>query len=83
MPRKEAASRRHTPSRIVLARKRRMLLTWELADALGMNRRRLHDLEKGRAVATEAEIAALAERLRFPAGFFYGPHIEEPTWSSI
>jgi hypothetical protein len=43
----------------------------------------MNDLEKGRAVATDGEIAAVADLLRFPVGFFYRPHIDLPTWHTL
>jgi len=69
---------RHTPSRLTVARMRRGLKGWQVADALEMRRERWNDLEKGRATATRVEIDKVAALLRFPAPFFYRPHIELP-----
>ena len=74
---------RATPSRFVIARMRRELLTWQVADALAMSRQRLNDIEKGRCCATVKEVRRIAEYLRFPPPFFYRPHLELPTWSTL
>lgn len=83
MPKPPTRQTRATPSRFVVARMRRGLLTWQLADALDMSRSRLNDIEKGRCCATKREVNRIAERLRFPSGFFYRPHLELPQWSTL
>jgi transcriptional regulator with XRE-family HTH domain len=72
-------AKRSTPSRFVLARMRRGLRPWQVADALGLSRRRVLDIEHGRVVARDEEIEAIAEFLRFPTGFFFRPHIDLPV----
>jgi transcriptional regulator with XRE-family HTH domain len=73
---------KHTPSRVTIARMRRELRTWQVADAAGLSRRRMWDIERGRTAATDHEINAIADVLRFPTQFFYRPHLELPTWIS-
>ncbi len=74
---------RATPSRFVIARMRRGLLTWQVADALGMKRERLHDIEKGRCCATKREVTRISDHLRFKPLWFYRPHLELPRWTTL
>jgi transcriptional regulator with XRE-family HTH domain len=62
---------------------RRGLLTWQLADAMNISRKRMNDIEKGRTVATEAEVLAISEYLRFPIAWFFRPHVDIPTLEQI
>jgi len=68
-----------TPSRFVLARMRRGLQCWQVADALRISRRKMNDIEKGRTDAKPSEVEAIAEYLRFPVRFFSRPHIDIPS----
>jgi transcriptional regulator with XRE-family HTH domain len=67
-----------TPTRFVLARMRRGLATWQVADACGITRRRMSDIERGRVLPRDEEVARVADHLRFPGGFFFRPHIDIP-----
>lgn len=71
--------RHPTPSRLVLARMRRGLLGWQVADQINVTRRRWSLIERGAATPTNKEMAAAANLLRFPVEFFYRPHIDIPT----
>jgi len=75
----EQVARLTTPSRFQLARMRRGMKGWQVADAACITRRRWSDIERGLTSASESEVAKVAEILRFPAGFFYRPHCEIPT----
>ena len=55
---------RTTPSRFVVARMRRGLQCWQVADALDFSRRRMWAIEHGRALATDDEVEAIMERQR-------------------
>lgn len=68
-----------TPSRFVLARMRRGLRPWQVADAVGLSRRRVYDIEHGRTNPRRDEVELVAEFLRFPVAFFARPHIEPAT----
>ena len=74
---------RTTPSRFVVARMRRGLQCWQVADALDFSRRRMWAIEHGRALATDDEVEAIAELLRFPVPFFGRPHIDIPRLCDI
>lgn len=65
------------------ARMRRGLLTWQVADAIDMSRERLNDIEKGRCCPTKREVARIGHHLRFPDAFFYRPHLELPSWTTL
>ncbi|MDQ3818773.1 MAG: helix-turn-helix domain-containing protein, partial [Acidobacteriota bacterium] len=61
------------PSRLGLARKRRGLLQAALADATGLSLRSLGYYDSGDVEPSEEAAQSLAEALRFPVEFFYGP----------
>lgn len=65
------------PSRLVLARKRRGLSKTALAEAANISFRSVRYYESGEVVPSEETILALAEVLKFPVPFFYGPDVEE------
>lgn len=79
----EKLGAKSTPSRFVLARMRRGLKTWQVADATGISRRRMSDIERGRVLPNADEVDVVADCLRFPTRFFYRPHLEMPTWSTL
>lgn len=69
----------HTPSRIVLARKRRALTQKELADAIGMSPRSVIAYEKGEQELSQSAAYSISLFLNFPIDFFYlkeSPSIE-------
>lgn len=65
--------------RLGLARRRRGLSKKALAETLGIHPRTALRWEDGDRLPTEAEAARIAEALRFPFGFFFGPDVDEPT----
>ncbi len=65
------------PSRLVLARKRRGLSKTALAEAANISFRSVRYYESGEVVPSGETILALAEVLKFPVPFFYGPDVEE------
>ena len=65
------------PLRLTLARKRRGLNKVTLARLAGIAAKSLSNYESGRASPPPATLAAFADVLRFPAGFFYLPDPEE------
>jgi Zn-dependent peptidase ImmA (M78 family)/DNA-binding XRE family transcriptional regulator len=67
------------PSRIQVARKRRGLTKVAVARLAGIATRTLYDWESGLATPTDSMLAVLADRLRFPAEFFYRADLELPT----
>jgi Zn-dependent peptidase ImmA (M78 family) len=71
-----------TPSRLILARRRRGLTISVLAARIGLSTRRLSAFEHGDAVPTEATLAALALALDFPRSAFSAPDVEMPTSES-
>jgi len=64
-------------SRLVLARKRRGLSKKDLADAANIAQRTLAYYETGERVPADDIIQSLANALKFPLTFFYGPDIQE------
>ncbi|MFD9964896.1 helix-turn-helix domain-containing protein [Amycolatopsis sp. NPDC058986] len=58
-----------TPQRLVLARHRRGLTTFALADACGMTTPQLADLERGHRAPTMRQAAVLAQVLHVPPAF--------------
>ena len=66
------------PARLDLARRRRGLTKTALAKTTGLSTRRLRDYDAGIRAPTLATVADLANVLRFPTEFFYGPTLEEP-----
>jgi Zn-dependent peptidase ImmA (M78 family)/DNA-binding XRE family transcriptional regulator len=67
-----------TPSRLVLARKRRGVTKKELADRAGISTRILTSYESDEKRPSASTLARLAEVLDFQIGFFVGPDLEEP-----
>ena len=65
------------PTRLTLARRRRMLMKNRLAEMVGLTPRSITAYESGEAEPTSASIDALAAALRFPAEFFFRPEVEE------
>lgn len=68
-----------TPSRLVLARKRRGLTISALAERVGLSTRRLGAFENGEATPPDGTVAALSLALEFPRSFFSGPELHFPT----
>ncbi|MCS7482714.1 helix-turn-helix domain-containing protein [Umezawaea endophytica] len=62
-----------TPSRLVLARKRRGLTAAEVARAVGVSASSIGDYEHGRRRPAAGKTAALAEALGFPVEFLEAP----------
>ncbi len=62
-----------TPSRLVLARKRRGLTAADVARAVGVSASSIGDYEHGRRRPAAARTAALARALGFPAEFLEAP----------
>lgn len=69
--------------RFVMARKRRGANLWNVADACQIARRRYWGIERGHQQPTEAELARIADWLRFPARFFFRPPIHVPTIDEV
>jgi Zn-dependent peptidase ImmA (M78 family)/transcriptional regulator with XRE-family HTH domain len=65
-----------TSSRITLARLRRGLHVSGLARTLGVARQTVAAWETGEQIPSETHLAALADVLSFPVGFFFGAEIE-------
>src|SRR5690349_5527353 len=68
---------RFNPSRLILARKRRGLSQTALSSACDISLRSFGYYESGEVEPSEDHVQALAEVLKFPASFFYGPDLEE------
>lgn len=66
------------PSRLTVARKRRGMNMTRLATLLGVDLRSVSAYEKGEFDPDPERISKLAEILRFPSRFFFGPDLEEP-----
>jgi Zn-dependent peptidase ImmA (M78 family)/DNA-binding XRE family transcriptional regulator len=64
------------PSRLEIARKRRLMTKIRLAEASGISTRSLYTYEKGEDTPTLETQKALARALTFPLEFFYGPDVE-------
>jgi Zn-dependent peptidase ImmA (M78 family)/transcriptional regulator with XRE-family HTH domain len=58
------------PNRLILARHRRELTAAGLAQAAGISARMVSMYENGHAVPSQDTVRAMADVLRFPAGFF-------------
>ncbi len=72
-----------TPSRLVLARKRRGLTKKELATRAGLSVRILTSYEAGEKVPSLLSLRKIAQVLAFPIGFFSGRDLEEPpVWGA-
>jgi len=67
------------PSRLTLARKRRGLTMTKLAVAVGVDPRSISGYEKGEFGPDDDRLSRLAKVLRFPAQFFFGDDLDEPT----
>lgn len=67
------------PSRLTLARRRRGLTKAKLALALGLDARSVSAYEAGEFAPDAPRLERLGEVLRFPASFFLGDDLEEPT----
>jgi Zn-dependent peptidase ImmA (M78 family)/DNA-binding XRE family transcriptional regulator len=67
------------PSRLTLARRRRGLTKAKLALALGLDARSISAYEAGEFAPDPPRIQSIGEVLRFPAAFFLGDDLEEPT----
>lgn len=67
------------PSRLTLARRRRGLKKSQLAMALGLDARTVSAYEAGEFAPDTPRLERMGEVLRFPAAFFLGEELEEPT----
>lgn len=70
---------RITPSRLVVARRRRQLTKAALAQRAGLSSRALYVYESGRGWPTLDSLSAIAEATRFPIPFFYRSELAEPS----
>ena len=66
-----------TPSRLMLARKRRGLSHVKLAQITGISSRSLSAYENGKQQPLKETIEVLARALDFPVGFFYAEEVDE------
>lgn len=73
---------RISPSRLSIARRRRLLTKAALAQRAGLSSRALHLYETGRGQPTAASLAAIAEVTKFPVPFFSRPDMAEPSIDS-
>lgn len=64
------------PSRLSIARKRRLLNKKGFADLVGVTAHTIVRCEQGDTEPTEENVAKFSEVLGFPVGFFYGPDLE-------
>lgn len=67
-----------SPSRLVLARKRRGITKKDLAAAIGISRRILIAYEQGEKQPSNLTLQKLADVLDFPAAFFLASELDEP-----
>jgi Zn-dependent peptidase ImmA (M78 family)/DNA-binding XRE family transcriptional regulator len=65
-----------TPERLVVARERRGLSRTGLATAAGVAERSIRNYEAGEDEPREASLKSLADALRVPTEFFFGPPLE-------
>jgi Zn-dependent peptidase ImmA (M78 family)/DNA-binding XRE family transcriptional regulator len=72
-----------TPSRLVVARKRRRMTLAQLAVASGVSVRSITAFENGHKQPGSDTMDALAEALSFPRGFFEGAPIDEIPLGSV
>ncbi|WP_083935747.1 helix-turn-helix domain-containing protein [Saccharomonospora halophila] len=72
-----------TPSRLVLARKRRGFTLTRLADEVGLTAQSLSNAENGRQVPSMETLTALSEVLNFPATFFEQPDATEISLEQV
>jgi len=66
-------------TRMDLARRRRGLTKAALADEVGITTRSLRKYERDEAEPSDQTISQLAKVLQFPAEFFFGDTLDEPT----
>lgn len=67
------------PSRLRVARKRRLLNKTRFAEAIGVDLRTVTGYERGEYEPSPGTLALIARTLRFPAGFFAGGDLHEPS----
>src|SRR4051794_30523229 len=72
-----------TPSRLVLARKRRRMTLASLSAAADISVRSLTAYENGHKQPSADNLAALASALRVPESFLSGPMVEEIPVESV
>lgn len=72
-----------SPSRLVVARKRRRLTLSGLSDRSGVLVRSITAYENARTVPTESSLSALAQALDFPVAFFRLPEVDEIPLDSL
>jgi Zn-dependent peptidase ImmA (M78 family)/DNA-binding XRE family transcriptional regulator len=70
------------PSRVALARRRRGLTILALASKSGLDRKSIYKCENSKSDPSEETITKLQQALGFPAEFFFGDDIDEPTLES-
>ena len=67
------------PSRLRVARKRRLLNKTRFAEAIGVDLRTVTGYERGEYEPASGTLALIARTLRFPIGFFAGDDLHEPS----
>lgn len=67
------------PSRLRVARKRRLLNKTKLAEAIGVDLRTITGYERGEYEPAPGTLDLIAKTLRFPVGFFAGDALHEPS----
>lgn len=67
------------PARLDLARRRRSLTQSELAEQVGIDRRTLFGYDAGEFLPSERMVKRIAAVLDFPATFFFGEDLDEPS----
>lgn len=67
------------PSRLILARKRQGWTKAQLAAKAGLSTRILFAYERVEKEPSSDTLAILADLLRFPTEFFFGPDLDEPS----
>jgi Zn-dependent peptidase ImmA (M78 family)/DNA-binding XRE family transcriptional regulator len=67
------------PSRLRVARKRRLLNKTRFAEAIGVDLRTVTGYERGEYEPSPGTLALIARTLRFPVGFFAGGDLHEPS----
>ena len=71
------------PTRLDLARRRRGMTKKQLAEQLEVSTRMLNQYERGDSAPSDATMKKLAAVLRFPADFFFGDTVEEPSVAGV
>lgn len=71
------------PSRLSIARKRRMLTKKELAERCNITPHTISRCEKGDTVPSDETVQIIARVLNYPFEFFFLDDIEEPTGASF